>query len=56
MLHAHPASVQDRDGAVPLLKDARRLYPRIERAFASATAFLYAASVMLLTRRLGRCT
>jgi transposase len=116
VLHAHPASVQDRDGAVPLLKDARRLYPRIERAFAdaaynakrvaeatliaveivrrkagqvgfavqprrwviertfawlgrnrrlardfeatiaSATAFLYAASVMLLTRRLGRCT
>jgi transposase len=116
VLHAHPASVQDRDGAVPLLKDARRLYPRLERAFAdaaynakrvaeatliaveivrrkagqigfavqprrwviertfawlgrnrrlardfeatiaSATAFLYAASVMLLTRRLGRCT
>ena len=108
--------MQDRDGAVPLLKDARRLYPLIERAFAdaaynakrvaeatliaveivrrkagqvgfavqprrwviertfawlgrnrrlardfeatiaSATAFLYAASVMLLTRRLGRCT
>ena len=116
VLHAHPASVQDRDGAVPLLKNARRLYPSVERAFAdaaynakrvaeatliaveivrrkagqvgfavqprrwviertfawlgrnrrlardfeatiaSATAFLYAASVMLLTRRLGRCT
>ena len=27
VLHAHPASVQDRDGAVPLLEDARRLYP-----------------------------
>lgn len=114
VLQAGPASVQDRDGAVPLLKASRRLYPFIERAFAdsayaadrvaaatliaveivrkqadqvgfavhprrwviertfawlgrnrrlardfeatiaSATAFLYAASVMLLTRRLGR--
>ena len=108
--------MQDRDGAVPLLRASRRLYPFIEHAFAdsgyagervaaatviaieivrkqagqrgfavqprrwviertfawlgrnrrlardfeativSATAFLYAASVMLLTRRLGRCT
>ena len=114
VLQAGPASVQDRDGAVPLLKASRGLYPFIERAFAdagygservaaatviaveivrqqagqvgfavqprrwviertfawlgrhrrlardleattaSATAFLYVASVMLLTRRLAR--
>lgn len=113
-LQAGPASVQDRDGAVSLLKASRHLYPFIKRAFAdsgysgervaaatiiaieivrkqagqvgfavqprrrvvertfawlgrnrrlardfeatiaSATAFLYAASVMLLTRQLGR--
>jgi len=113
-LQVQPASVQDRDGAIPLLQASRALYPFIERAFAdsayaaepvanatriiveivpkqagqigfavhprrwvverffawlgrnrrlakdfeatiaSATAFLYAASVMLLTRRLGR--
>ena len=116
VLQVGPASVQDRDGAVPLLKASRGLYPFIERAFAdagyaaervamatliaieivrkqagqvgfavqprrwviertfawlgrnrrlardfeatiaSAKAFLYAASVMLLTRRLGRST
>lgn len=110
------ASVQDRDGAVPLLQASRRSFPCVERAFAdmacacerveqatriaieivhkprdqvgfavqprrwviertfawlgrnrrlardfeatitSATAFLYAASVMLLTRRLARCS
>lgn len=109
-----PASVQDRDGAVPLLRASRALFPFIERAFAdgayaaervaaatritveivrkapdqvgfvvhprrwvverffawlgrnrrlardveatlvSATAFLYAASAMLLIRRLAR--
>jgi transposase len=114
VLHAHPASIQDRDGAVLLLKVSRKLFPFIERAFAdsaytaervmratviaieivrkqpnqigfavhprrwvverffawlnrnrrlakdfeatiaSAEAFLYAASVMLLTRRLAR--
>src|SRR5271169_1289080 len=113
-LQVHAASVQDRDGAIPLLQASRALYPFIERAFAdsayaaervanatrviveivrkqagqigfavhprrwvverffawlgrnrrlakdfeatiaSATAFLYAASVMLLTRRLAR--
>jgi putative transposase len=36
VLHAHPACVQDRDGAVPLLEAARRLYPSVERAFADA--------------------
>ena len=114
MLQVHEASVQDRDGAIPLLRASRRLLPFIERVFAdsayvaervanatriiveivrkqagqvgfavhprrwvverflawlgrnrrlakdfegtiaSATAFLYAASVMLLTRRLAR--
>jgi putative transposase len=113
-LQVHPASVQDRDGAIPLLKASRNWYPFIERVFAdgvyagerlaeatrivvqiirrladqvgfavlprrwvverflawinrnrrlakdfegtiaSATAFLYAAAVMLLTRRLAR--
>jgi hypothetical protein len=113
-LQVHPASVQDRDGAIPLLPASRALYPFIEQAFAdcayaagrvanatrviveivrkqvgkigfavhprrwvverffawlgrhrrlakdfeatipSATAFLYAASVMLLTRRIAR--
>ena len=34
----------------------RRLAKDFEATIASATAFLYAASVMLLTRRLARCT
>lgn len=114
VLQAHAASVQDRDGAIPLLKASRSAFPFIELAFAdsayaagrvaqatciaieivrkhpdqvgfavqprrwvverffawigrnrrlakdfeasiaSAEAFLYAASVMLLTRRLAR--
>lgn len=114
VLHCHPASVQDRDGAVPLLRASRARFPFVERAFAdaayaadrvtnatriaieivrkpkdqvgfavhprrwvvercfawlgrnrrlardfeatiaSATAFLYAASVSLLTRRIAR--
>ena len=114
MLQVHPASVQDRDGGIPLLQASRGLLPFIERVFAdsayaaervanatsiiieivrkqagqigfavhprrwvverffawlgrnrrlakdfegtvaSATAFLYAASVLLLTRRLAR--
>ncbi len=116
VLQVHSASVQDRDGAVPLLKVSRQSFPFVERAFAdsayaadrvaqatriaieivrkppgqvgftvhprrwvvercfawlnrnrrlakdfeatiaSATTFLYAASVMLLTRRLARCS
>ena len=115
VLQVHPASVQDRDGAVPLLKASRRSFPFVEHAFAdtayaaqrvaeatciaieivrklpdqvgfavhprrwvvercfawlgrnrrlakdfeatiaSATAFLYAASAMLLIRRIARC-
>ena len=114
VIHAHPADVQDRDGAVPLLKASRKSFPFVECAFAdsaygaqrvkdatsiaieivtkiadqvgfqvlprrwvverffawinrnrrlakdfegtiaSAETFLYAASVMLLTRRLAR--
>ena len=114
VLHAHPADIQDRDGAVPLLQASQRSFPFIELAFvdsaynarriedatciaievvkkiagqvgfqslprrwlverffawinrnrrlakdfeafvASATTFLYAASVILLTRRLAR--
>jgi transposase len=113
-LQVHPASVQDRDGAVPLLRASRGSFPFIQRVFAdtayvaervanatrivveivrklpdqvgftvlpsrgvverffawinrnrrlakdfegaiaSATAFVHAASVMLLTRRLAR--
>jgi transposase len=36
VLHCHPASVQDRDGAVPLLRASRRRFPFVERAFADA--------------------
>ena len=34
VLQAHPASVQDRDGAVPLLQASRGSYPFVERVFA----------------------
>jgi len=116
VIQAHPADIQDRDGAIPLLKASRANFPFVELAFAdsaynadrlrdatsiaievvnkianqvgfqvlprrwvvertfawinrnrrlakdfeatidSAVAFLYAASVMLLTRRLARST
>lgn len=36
VLFAHPASVQDRDGAGPLLAASRRTFPFIEKAFADA--------------------
>jgi transposase len=32
----HPASVQDRDGAEPLLRQARRLFPFVERIMGDA--------------------
>ena len=35
-VHVHPADVQDRDGAEALLREARRLFPFIERIFADA--------------------
>jgi putative transposase len=116
VLQVHSASIQDRDGALPLLKASRRAFPFVECAFAdsayaadrvahatriaveivrkhpdqvgfavhprrwvversfawisrnrrlakdfeagiaSAEAFLYAASAMLLTRRLARAS
>jgi hypothetical protein len=36
VLQAHPADVQDRDGAVPLLQASRRSFPFIELAFAGS--------------------
>jgi putative transposase len=36
VLQLSAASVQDRDGAVPLLQASRRSFPFIERAFADA--------------------
>ena len=36
VIQVHAASVQDRDGAVPLLKASRRLCPWIETVFADA--------------------
>jgi len=35
-VQVHPASVQDRDGAVPLLQASRCRFPFIKRAFADA--------------------
>jgi transposase len=32
--HVHPANIQDREGALPLLKEARRSFPFIARIFA----------------------
>jgi hypothetical protein len=32
VLQVHPASVQDRDGAIPLLKSSRCRFPFVERA------------------------
>ena len=32
----HPASIQDRDGAEPLLRQARRLFPFVERIIGDA--------------------
>ncbi len=36
VLQVHPADVQDRDGAVPLLKASRRSFPFVEIAFADS--------------------
>jgi transposase len=35
-VHVHPASVQDRDGAEALLREARRSFPFLERIIADA--------------------
>jgi transposase len=50
--HVHPASVQDRDGALPLLKEARRLFPFIERLFADGA--YQGATTAAAVRALGR--
>ena len=42
----HPANFQDRDGAVQLLRQARRLFPFIERIFADGG---YAGRKMAMT-------
>ena len=36
VLHAHPADIQDRDGAIPLLQASRRSFPFIALAFADS--------------------
>ncbi len=36
VVQAHPANVQDRDGAIPLLQASRRSFPFVERAFAGS--------------------
>ena len=36
VIQAHPADIQDRDGAVPLLKVSRRSFPFVELAFADS--------------------
>jgi putative transposase len=36
VLHAHPCSVQDRDGAPPLLRASRRRWPFVALAFADS--------------------
>ena len=36
ILQVHAASVQDRDGAIPLLRASRQWFPFIERAFADS--------------------
>ena len=36
VIQARPANVQDRDGAIPLLRESRRSFPFVERAFADS--------------------
>ena len=36
MLHTHPGSIQDRDGAPPLLRASRRRWPFVQLAFADS--------------------
>jgi transposase len=35
-LHVHPADIQDRDGAIPLLRASRRSFPFVARVFADS--------------------
>jgi len=36
VIHAHRADIQDRDGAIPVLKTSRRSYPFVARTFADS--------------------
>jgi putative transposase len=36
LMHVHPADIQDRDGARPLLRASRRSFPFVERLFADS--------------------
>jgi transposase len=45
----HPASVQDRDGALPVLRAARRLFPFVEVIFADG-AYRGAATAAAVAR------
>ena len=36
VIQVHPANIQDRDGAIPLLRESRRSFPFVERAFADS--------------------
>lgn len=50
LIQAHPASVQDRDGAIPLLRTSRKAFPFVERAFAdSAYAGVRVATATRIT-------
>jgi hypothetical protein len=49
ILQVHAASVQDRDGAIPLLQASRPLYPFIERVFADSA---YAADRVATATRI----
>ena len=49
ILQVHAASVQDRDGAIPLLQASRALYPFIERVFADSA---YAADRVATATRI----
>lgn len=50
LIRAYPADVQDRDGAIPLLKASRRSFPFVEIAFAGSAS----AAQRLFTRHLVR--
>ena len=49
ILQVHAASVQDRDGAIPLLQASRALYPFIERVFADSA---YAADRVAIATKI----
>ena len=50
--HVHPANIQDRDGALPLLAEARRRFPFVERIFADGA--YQGAATAAAVRALGK--